>query len=67
MTGTTNALSLDVRLHCPACHAEGFQFQPGAEPVAQLQASIECSACGWKGTLGQLDIVPVPPHPSEIN
>ena len=64
MTGTTNELSLDVRLHCPACHAEGFQFQAGAE---QLWALIECAACGWKGTLGELDIVPVPPHPSEIN
>jgi predicted RNA-binding Zn-ribbon protein involved in translation (DUF1610 family) len=48
-------------------YAQGFQFQPGAEAADQLGALIECFACGWKGMLGELDIVTELPSKSEIN
>jgi predicted RNA-binding Zn-ribbon protein involved in translation (DUF1610 family) len=65
MTGTKIGLSINVRLFCPACHAEGFQYQPDVSP--DLRALVECSKCGWEGPLGELDIVPEPPPKSEIN
>jgi hypothetical protein len=65
MTGTRIGLSINVRLFCPACHAEGFQYEPGDDP--DLRALVECSMCGWEGSLGELDIVPEPTPKSEIN
>ena len=54
---------LNIRSCCPVCGIVGFDYQPGANPHDQLRAPVECPKCGWKGMLGDRDLVQDPPHP----
>lgn len=54
---------LTIGLVCPACRTEGFDYQPGADPGDEFGALVQCPECGWKGTLGDLDVVSMPPSP----
>jgi hypothetical protein len=48
---------LNIRSCCPVCRTVGFDYQPDANPHDQLRALVECPKCGWKGMLGNRDLV----------
>jgi hypothetical protein len=54
---------LNIRSCCPVCGTVGFDYQPDADPHDQLRALVECPKCGWKGMLGDRDLVQDPPQP----
>jgi hypothetical protein len=54
---------LNIRSCCPVCGTVGFDYQPDANPHDQLGALVECPKCGWKGMLGDRDLVQGPPQP----
>jgi hypothetical protein len=53
---------LNIRSCCPVCGTVGFDYQSGANPHDQLRALVECPKCGWKGMLGDRDLVQDPPQ-----
>jgi Immunity protein 27 len=49
---------LNINSCCPVCRAVSFNYQAGANSHDQFGALVECPDCGWKGMLGDRDLMP---------